>query len=108
MLTTLIDVLRSLPESCRPAKVIGCEVWRDLDWLPDDEKVVMDLSANPELATQLNGIFKSQIVDIKIITLKSKEPVIAANTLSGAERVRPCNTVEPVQGGAPPVQRHHP
>jgi LmbE family N-acetylglucosaminyl deacetylase len=57
----LIQVLRSLPREQRPGKVIGCEVWRDLDWLPDEKKVVMDLSANQDLALRLNGIFNSQI-----------------------------------------------
>jgi len=45
----------------RPRRWIGCEVWRDLDWLPDRWKVVMDVSANPELAKQLNGCYVSQI-----------------------------------------------
>ncbi len=61
VVTTLIRILRSLPKPERPKQVIGCEGWRDLDWLPDDKKVVMDLSANPDLAVKLNGLFKSQI-----------------------------------------------
>lgn len=59
--TSLIKALRRIPESERPKKLIGCEVWRDLDWLPDDKKIVMDLSQHQELATQLNGLFVSQI-----------------------------------------------
>ena len=57
----LIKALRSLPSDARPKQVIGCEGWRDLDWMPDEKKVVMDLSGNSELAKQLNGIFVSQI-----------------------------------------------
>ena len=57
----VIEVLRSLPKESRPQRVIGCEGWRDLDWLPDDEKVVMDVSGNEELATKLAACFASQI-----------------------------------------------
>ncbi len=56
-----IQALRELPAAQRPGKVIGCEVWRNLDWLPDNEKVVMDVSAHENLAMALNGIFDSQI-----------------------------------------------
>jgi len=58
---SLIKAIRSLPEDQRPGKLIGCEVWRDLDWMPDNKKVVMDLSGYQELAARLNGIFVSQI-----------------------------------------------
>lgn len=61
VVTALIQTIRTLPQSDRPGKVIGCEGWRDLDWLPDDKKVIMDLSGHPELALRLNGIFNSQI-----------------------------------------------
>jgi hypothetical protein len=53
--------MREMPREQRPAKVIGCEVWRDLDWLPDGEKVLMDVSGRDNLAAALNGVFDSQI-----------------------------------------------
>ncbi len=56
-----LAALRSLPADFHPSTFIGCEVWRDLDWLPDEKKVVMDVSAQPELAERLNKIFQSQI-----------------------------------------------
>ena len=56
-----IQAMRELPKTKRPAKVIGCEVWRDLDWLPDAKKVVMDVSGSDKLAAKLNGMFDSQI-----------------------------------------------
>ncbi len=59
--SSLIKAIRRLPKEQRPSKLIGCEVWRDLDWMPDNKKIVMDLSSRPELATQLNGLFVSQI-----------------------------------------------
>jgi LmbE family N-acetylglucosaminyl deacetylase len=58
---SLIKAIRRLPQAQRPKQLIGCEVWRDLDWMPDSKKIVMDLSARPELATKLNGLFVSQI-----------------------------------------------
>lgn len=57
----VIDALRSLPKGSRPQRVIGCEGWRDLDWLPDDEKVVMDVSGHEQLAAKLAVCFASQI-----------------------------------------------
>jgi LmbE family N-acetylglucosaminyl deacetylase len=56
-----IEALRELPPELRPVKVIGCEVWRDLDWMPDQEKVLMNVSGHDHLAAALNGIFDSQI-----------------------------------------------
>lgn len=53
--------LRSLPAAQRPRQVFGCEVWRDLDWLNDAEKVVFDVSAHPSLQAALAGVFDSQI-----------------------------------------------
>lgn len=57
----LIRALRELPEAARPEKVYGCEVWRNLDWLNDKDKVVFDVSAHENLAMSLVGIFDSQI-----------------------------------------------
>ena len=57
----LIQAIRDLPRHERPEIVHGCEVWRDLDWLPDNEKVVHDVSGHDNLAAAVNGIFDSQI-----------------------------------------------
>jgi LmbE family N-acetylglucosaminyl deacetylase len=56
-----IQALRELPPEQHPKKLIGCEVWRNLDWLPDGEKVVMNVSGRDHLAAALNGVFDSQI-----------------------------------------------
>ena len=56
-----LQAMRELPSEKRPNQVIGCEVWRDLDWLLDSEKVVMDVSGHDDLAAALNGVFESQI-----------------------------------------------
>lgn len=60
-----IEALRALPLEKRPRRVLGCEVWRDLDWLPDEKKVALDASARPELAAQLLRVFDSQIASGK-------------------------------------------
>ena len=56
-----LQAMRELPRDQRPQKVIGCEVWRNLDWMPDAEKVLMDVSGRDNLAAALSGVFDSQI-----------------------------------------------
>ena len=56
-----LQAMREQPRDRRPKKVVGCEVWRDLDWLPDAEKVLMDVSGRDHLAAALAGVFDSQI-----------------------------------------------
>lgn len=57
----VIEAIRELPIPIRPKKVIGCEVWRNLDWLADEDKVLMDVSGHDDLAAALNAVFDSQI-----------------------------------------------
>jgi LmbE family N-acetylglucosaminyl deacetylase len=56
-----ISALRSLPMKSRPSQVYGCEVWRDLDWMQDEEKVVFNLDAHENMAAALIGVFDSQV-----------------------------------------------
>jgi len=56
-----LQAMRELPRDQRPGQVIGCEVWRNLDWLPDQDKVLMNVSGRDNLAAALNGVFDSQI-----------------------------------------------
>ena len=56
-----LEALRALPKATRPRQVYGCEVWRDLDWLLDADKQVLDVSTRPKLAAKLVGAFRSQI-----------------------------------------------
>lgn len=57
----VIQAIRSLPAKARPEKLYGCEVWRGLDWMNDDDKVLFDVSAHENLAMSLVGVFDSQI-----------------------------------------------
>jgi len=61
VLRASIEALRMLPAEDRPEKVYGCEVWRDLDWLPDDKKIYLPTDAHPELALNIIYVFQSQI-----------------------------------------------
>src|SRR5690606_12901470 len=57
----VVQAFRELPTDQQPARVLGCEVWRDLDWLSDAQKVEMKLSGQEHLQQALIGVFDSQI-----------------------------------------------
>ncbi len=67
----VIAAARSLPAASRPGKVYGCEVWRDLDWLIDDDKVGFDVSRQENLQAALLGVYDSQITGGKRYDLAS-------------------------------------
>jgi LmbE family N-acetylglucosaminyl deacetylase len=56
-----IQAIRELPADWRPESLWGGEVWRDLDWLIDEDKVALDVSAHENLQAALLGVFDSQI-----------------------------------------------
>ncbi len=57
----VIEAIRRLPQPERPQKLYGCEVWRDLDWLVDEDKIAFNCSAHENLQTTLVGVFDSQV-----------------------------------------------
>ena len=57
----LIAACLAMPADARPQRIIGCEVWRDLDWLCDPDKVVMPVDRHENLHAALMGVFDSQI-----------------------------------------------
>jgi len=57
----VIQALRELPPEARPEAVYGCEVWRDLDWMIDQDKVLFDVAPHQNLAAALMGVFDSQV-----------------------------------------------
>jgi LmbE family N-acetylglucosaminyl deacetylase len=61
VLLRCIEAIRALPLGQRPTKVLGCEVWRDLDWLLDSDKVALDAGGHPALALDLLKVFDSQV-----------------------------------------------
>ncbi len=56
-----IAVLRQLRDEFCPRLVLGCEVWRDLDWLPDEYKLTLPVSGRANIAAALLGVFDSQL-----------------------------------------------
>jgi LmbE family N-acetylglucosaminyl deacetylase len=56
-----LQALRELPDDAKPQTVLGCEVWRDLDWMADQDKVALDVAGHENLTVALLGIFDSQI-----------------------------------------------
>lgn len=61
VLARSIEAIRRMPEDTRPATVYGCEIWRDLDWVPDERKVALPVGGKTHLQAALNGVFDSQI-----------------------------------------------
>jgi LmbE family N-acetylglucosaminyl deacetylase len=59
--TRAIAALRAVHDEVPVKKVYGCEVWRDLDWLLDDDKQVLPVSARSNIAAALVGVFDSQV-----------------------------------------------
>ena len=67
----VISAIRQMEPSERPTRLVGCEVWRSLDWMADADKVPMDLSSHENLQAALLGVFDSQIVGGKRYDLAS-------------------------------------
>jgi LmbE family N-acetylglucosaminyl deacetylase len=55
-----IEALRSLPAGQQPKEFYGCEVWRDLDWMNDDDKIVFAVDEHPNIAAALLGVHDTQ------------------------------------------------
>ena len=80
----VIAALRTLKAEERPEKVYGCEVWRDLDWVNDEEKIYMDCGAHPNLMRCLSAVFDSQIVGGKRYDLAAEGRRLANATFSAS------------------------
>ena len=61
VLAKSLAALRGLPDELKPEKVYGCEVWRDLDWMLDNDKAVLDCSLYENMAQSLVSLYDSQI-----------------------------------------------
>jgi len=88
-----VEALRRLPHDRRPWKVVGVEGWRGLDWLPDAEKVLLDVSGRDELAARLAAVFASQIEGGKRYDLaeqgrrRANATLLAPRDVDAAEQV---------------------
>jgi LmbE family N-acetylglucosaminyl deacetylase len=61
VLLRCLEALRALPAAERPQRVLACEVWRDLDWVVDSDKVALDSGRLSELSAELLKVFDSQV-----------------------------------------------
>ena len=91
--TKVIRALRKMDKKNRPEKVYGCEVWRNLDWMVDKEKVSFDVSGHPNLAASLVEVFDSQIVGGKRYDLAALGRRLANATFSESHFVDKTNAV---------------
>jgi LmbE family N-acetylglucosaminyl deacetylase len=93
VVTKVINAIRTLPKETRPNKVYGCEVWRNLDWVNDDEKIFLDVSGHPNLASSLVEIFDSQIVGGKRYDLATIGRRLANATFNASHAVDETNAL---------------
>ena len=61
----LLEACRALTAEERPA-ILGCEVWRGLDWLTSGDRVTLPVDERPELQAQLLGVFESQVTEKRL------------------------------------------
>ena len=66
-----ITALREIASEYQPEAVWGCEVWRDLDWLNDDDKVLLDCTPHENVAAAVMAVYDSQICGGKRYDLAS-------------------------------------
>lgn len=86
-----LAALRRLPAELRPAAVYGCEVWRGLDWLPDDDKTVLAVGGHDNLTAALAGVFDSQIAGGKRYDLAVQGRFLANATFFESHQVDDCD-----------------
>lgn len=88
-----IKAIRMIPKEKRPKKLIGCEVWRGLDWLLGDEKISMDASIHKDLAAKLLNVFDSQIAGGKRYDLAALGRRLANATFAESHAVDETDSV---------------
>jgi len=88
-----IEAIKQLPADERPKTLYGTEVWRDLDWLCDNEKIALPANQYPELASELVEVFESQIAGGKRYDLATKGRRLANATYHSSHTVDDCNAL---------------
>jgi len=90
----VIKALREIPLEKRPKKIVTMEVWRSLDWLCDEDKVVHDTGAYPNVSSALIGVYDSQISGGKRYDLAIQGRRVANATLFASHAVDDCQSIE--------------
>ena len=89
----VVMALKEIPADIHPKEFYGCEVWRGLDWLPDNMKVALDVSDYLDLQKKLIAAHKSQIegsknyVDGAVGRETANATFLSSHTLSDATAV---------------------
>jgi len=86
VLSSVVSTIRKLPPDQRPRQLLGCEVWRDLDWLNDEDKVILDVGGHPALSEKITHVFSSQIAGGKRYDLAVRGRELAHATFLNSHR----------------------
>ena len=88
-----IQAIRLLDKEVRPKKLYGCEVWRNLDWMMDSDKVSFNVSGNKALAKNLIIVYDSQVAGGKRYDLATLGRRLANATYSSSYSVDESDSV---------------
>ena len=83
----IIEAIRELPKDKRPKHLYGGEVWRDLDWMLDSDKVRWDVSDRENILNALVAVFDSQVSGGKRYDLASEARRRAHSTYAESHSV---------------------
>ena len=101
-----IEAIRSLSDEYKPKAVYGCEVWRDLDWMMDDEKVILKTGDYPNIANALIGVFDSQVSGGKRYDLATAGRRVANATYFSSHEVDACDSMNFGMDLTPLIEDH--
>ena len=89
----VIKALRELPKEYHPRALYGCEVWRGLDWMLDEDKVAFDVDKYPNIASALLEVFDSQVSGGKRYDLATVGRRLANATYAASHDTDDCKSV---------------
>jgi len=90
----VIQALREMPIEKRPKKIVSMEVWRSLDWLCDEDKVVHDTGLYPNISAALISVYDSQVSGGKRYDLATQGRRLANATFFASHAVDDFNGLE--------------
>jgi LmbE family N-acetylglucosaminyl deacetylase len=88
----VLEAVRLLPKESRPEKIYALEVWRGLDWLKDESKIIFDTASEPEIAERLLSVFVSQCAGGKRYDLAAQGRRLANATFFASHAVDATNS----------------
>ena len=105
--TKVIKAIRMLDKNDRPQALYGCEVWRDLDWMIDSEKVEFNVSGHPNIAAALVEVFDSQIVGGKRYDLATAGRRLSNATYATSHKVDRASSIIYAMDLTPLIEDDH-